>query len=160
MLEFPVRKVLLINPPGRCLIGRDGKILERKHCHPHLGLAYLAASLIKFDYQVEVIDMLAEGYENERYTEHFVFYGLSFDDTIERIRKSNPGVIGVSVLFSNLAMEANRLVQEIKKAFPGTPIVMGGHHPSAAPLHVMKNPDVDYVLTGESDLTIVELCDA
>ena len=155
-----VKKILLINPPGRCMIGRDGKINERKHCHPHLGLAYLAASLLKFDYEVEVIDMLAEGYEQERYTEHFVFYGLSFDETIERIRKSNPDVIGVSVLFSNLALEAYRLVKALKAAFPDKPIVLGGHHPSAAPLHVMKNQDVDFVLTGESDLTMVELCDA
>jgi len=120
------------------MIGRDGKINERKHCHPHLGLAYLAASLLKFDYKVEVIDMLAEGYEQERYTEHFVFYGLSFDETIERIRKSNPDVIGVSVLFSNLALEAYRLVKAVKAAFPDKPIVLGGHHPSAAPLHVMR----------------------
>jgi len=155
-----VKKVLLINPPGRCLIGRDGKIIERKHCHPHLGLAYLAASLLKFNYQVEVIDMLAEGYEQERYTDHFVYYGLNFEETIERIRKSDPDMIGVSILFSNLAMEAYRFVNALKVAFPDKLIVLGGHHLSATPLHVMENPNVDYVMTGECDLTLVELCDA
>lgn len=160
MCKDKVKKVLLLNPPGRCLIGKDGAISERKHCHPHLGLAYLAASLLKFNYEAEVIDMLAEGYDNERYTKQFVYYGLSFEETIERIKKSNPDVIGVSVLFSNLAMEAYRLVKALRKAFPDKYIIMGGHHVSAMPLRVMENQDLDFVLTGESDLTLVQLCDA
>lgn len=155
-----VQRILLIQPPGRCLIGRDGKITERKHCHPPLGLAYLAASLRNHGYEVRVLDMLAEGYEDERYTEQFVYYGLDTDSALERIEEFRPDLIGISILFSNLAAESYRLLGSIKDRFPKVRTVLGGHHPSAMPLTVMQKPEVDFLLTGEADITIVELCDA
>ena len=155
-----IRKVMLINPPGRCLIGRDGAITERKHCAPPLGLAYLAASLLRDGYKVTILDMLADGYAEERYTEQFVYYGLTVENAIERIRFTDPDMIGVSILFSNLAPKCYKLIHAIKERFPNKLIVLGGHHPSAMPLRVMQNPNVDFVLTGEADVTLVELCDS
>jgi radical SAM superfamily enzyme YgiQ (UPF0313 family) len=155
-----IRKVLLIQPPGRCLIGRDGVITERKHCHPPLGLAYLAAGLRNHGYEVAVLDMLAEGYGQERYTEQFIYYGLTAEQAIERIEAFQPDMIGISILFSNLAAESFRLVEAFKHHFPEIKIVLGGHHPSAMPAKVMERPEVDYVLVGEADTTLLQLCDA
>ena len=155
-----IRRVMLIQPPGRCLIGKDGTITERKHCHPPLGLAYLAAAAREAGYLVDVLDMLAEGYNQERYTKQFVYYGLDVEEALSRIRIAGPDLIGISILFSNLAAESFRLVEAIKMRFPKKIIVLGGHHPSAMPIKVMKRPEVDFVLTGEADETFVELCDA
>ena len=155
-----IRRLMLIQPPGRCLIGRDGTITERKHCHPPLGLAYLAAASRDAGYSVDVLDMLAEGYDQERYTDQFVYYGLDIDEALLRIEISKPDLIGISILFSNLAAESFRLVEAIKTRFPEKIIVLGGHHPSAMPKKVMKRPEVDFVLTGEADETFVELCHA
>jgi len=154
-----VNKVLLLNPPGRCLVGKDGNILERKHCHPPLGLAYLASNLLQNQYEVVVLDLLAEGYEQERVTQDFVYYGLSTEQAIQRIGIIDPDIIGVSILFSNLAQESFRLISSFKRAFPDKKIVLGGHHPSAMPREIMKNLDVDFVLTGEADYSLVKLCD-
>lgn len=155
-----IQKVMLIQPPGRCLIGRDGVITERKHCHPPLGLAYLAAGLRDNGYEVSVLDMLAEGYNEERYTEQFVYYGLTTESAVARIAAFKPDIIGISILFSNLAAESFRLVEAFKRHFPDIKILLGGHHPSAMPAKVMERPDVDYVLVGEADSTLLELCDA
>ena len=92
-------KVVLINPPGRILVKPDGTIGERKHCTPPLGLAYLAASVRKANYDVEAIDMLAEGYETERLRDQTIIYGLTTEETVERIRKANPIMVGIGILF-------------------------------------------------------------
>ncbi|MBI3321945.1 MAG: cobalamin B12-binding domain-containing protein, partial [Candidatus Omnitrophica bacterium] len=130
---------------------------ERKHCTPPLGMAYLASNLLKHDFEVEILDILAEGYHQEQFTDPFIIYGLTLEQTMERVRKAQPDLIGVSCLFSNRAKESFELIRAIKAEFPDLPIVMGGQHPSGLPLEVMKNSDVDFVMIGEADLSFVQL---
>jgi len=156
-----VKKVLLINPPGKCFIRKiDGSIVERKHCQPPLGLAYLGSACLNAGYDVEILDILAEGYEFERLTEHYIVYGLETPMVIERIRQAAPDLIGVSILFSHVASECYRIIHEIRQAFPDIPIVVGGHHPSAMPDRVMANPDIDFAMIGECDETLPQLLEA
>lgn len=152
-----IKKILLINPPGKCHLKSDGSIGERKHCVPQLGIAYLAGSLLKHGYEVEVLDILAEGYTNEQYNDPFITYGLSMEDSIKRIKQAAPDIIGISVLFSNRAPEAAELASAIKENLPNCPVIMGGQHPSGIPETIIANPDVDYVLTGECDASLVLL---
>lgn len=158
MREF--QKVMLINPPGKIYVRPDGTVGERKHCVPPLGLAYLAAALEKAEYEVEVFDVLAEGYMNERYDSPFMIYGLDIEDTLKRVAESRPDVIGISVLFSNRGGEAIRMAMAIKELLPETKIVFGGQHPTSMPGTIMEVEAIDFVLCGEADHTIVELMDA
>lgn len=151
--------VLLINPPGKVYIYPDGSPAHRKHCTPPLGLAYLAASARKFGYDPRILDIVAEGYETERMDGSFLVYGLTWDRVKARIEAENPDVIGISVLFSNIITEVYALAGRIKQAFPHIPVILGGHHPTGAADEVMKCPDVDYVMLGESDLSFVEFLD-
>lgn len=156
-----VQKVLLINPPGKCFVRKvDGSIVERKHCQPPLGLAYLGAACLRAGYEVSIVDMLAEGYDTERLSEHFIVYGLGTAELIERIRVAEPDLIGMSILFSHLASECYAILREVRRNFPDTPIVLGGHHPSAMPDKVMENPDIDFVMIGECDDTFPQLLEA
>lgn len=156
-----VKKLLLINPPGKCLIRKiDGSIVERKHCQPPLGLAYLGAACLRAGYDVEILDILAEGYESERLSEHFIIYGLDTPAVLERIRAAKPDLIGVSILFSHLASECYAIIRAIREAFPHILIVTGGHHPSSMPDRVMENPDIDFVMSGECDTTFPQLLEA
>ena len=151
--------ILLLNPPGRVRLGRDGLPTERKHCTPPLGLAYLAATLRQNSIPVNVIDALAEGYETERKIDNFIFYGLSDDQIITRILLLKPAIVGISILFSNLANEALRLARLIKTASSDTKILLGGHHPSAMPFRILHdNQHIDFILSGEADNTLVMLC--
>lgn len=154
------RKILLINPPGKVYIYPDGSPAHRKHCSPPLGLAYLATYLQMADYQVAVLDALAEGYNTEVFEKPFLFYGLTVEEIIARVRAEAPDVIGVSVLFSNIFREAAALCRALKVEFPDVPIIMGGHHPTGAPREVMAHSEIDYILTGEADEVLPELMDA
>lgn len=113
-----MKKILLLNPPGKSRLLENGVPAHRKHCSPPLGLAYIAASLDKAGYDVKVIDMLAEGYDNER------------------IIKS--------------------MCKAIKDNF-NIPIIFGGYHATGAPHDCLKDLNVDYVMAGESDYTIIQL---
>lgn len=156
-----VQNVLLINPPGKCFVRKiDGSIVERKHCQPPLGLAYLGATCLKAGYDVEILDILAEGYDNERLTEHFIVYGLEIDDVLARVGSIKPDIIGFSILFSHLASECYEIIRRIRSEYPDIVICVGGHHPSAMPEKVLENQDIDYVLTGECDHTFPAFLDA
>ena len=89
------------------------------------------------------MDMLAEGYESERYEESFVYFGLTINEALHRIAEIKPDLIGISLLFSNLAAETFRLCKAIKEKFRAIPLVLGGHHPSAMPRDVMNNEDIE-----------------
>ena len=52
-----VKKVLLINPPAKVFLFPDGTPSQRKHCPPPLGLAYLAAALLKNYYKEELEEL-------------------------------------------------------------------------------------------------------
>lgn len=153
-------KMLLVSPPGKVHIYKDGTPAHRKHCTPPLGLAYLAASLNAAEYRVAVIDMLAEGYNKERLVGSDLIYGLDTNDLIDRIEKEKPDIVGVSVLFSFIIKDVLELCEEVKKKLPHIQIVLGGHHPSAMPAEVIVNDAVDFVLVGEGEISIVKLMDA
>ena len=151
--------IVFLNPPGRVLLGPDGMPTERKHCTPPLGLAYLASNLRAAGYGVKVIDSLAEGYDNERRVENFIFYGLSDNEICDRIKEINPTMVGISILFSNLACEALRIAKIIKNERPHIKLVLGGHHPSSMPDKIMSlHHYIDFILIGEADETLVKLC--
>lgn len=153
----PIHKVLLINPPGKVYVLPDGTPAHRKHCTPPLGLAYIAANLLQNGYEVQVMDILAEGYKNEIFKNQSILYGLSTEDILARIEKAKPDIIGISVLFSFLILEVFELCETIKKYFPDIPIVLGGQHPSGAPEDVMRCEHVDFVIVAEADQSIVLL---
>lgn len=151
---------MMINPPGKVYLYPDGSPAHRKHCSPPLGLAYLASHLLENGFEPVVLDALAEGYAQEAIIQPYLYYGLSNDEIVRRVCAEAPDVIGVSVLFSNIFREAIELCQALKQALPDTPIVMGGHHPTGAPLEVMRHPEVDFVLIAEADLSLPQLMHA
>lgn len=157
-LRKNIKKVMLVNPPGKIAITFQGS-RERKLAVPPLGLAYLAASLRDAGIEVAILDVLVEGYQTEKLSENIVTYGLTDAEVRERIRDFNPDMIGVSCLFSNRGQEALNLCKLAKEELPDAYVVLGGQHPSGLPSMVM-DPNVDYILFGEADLAIVEFINA
>jgi len=155
-----VQKVLLMNPPAKVYLYPDGSPAHRKHCTPPLGLAYLGSCIREQGYRPAILDIVAEGYYNERISDSFLYYGLSWDDVRARIEKEAPDLIGISVLFSNIISDVYELCAKIKAEFPDIPIILGGHHPTGAPVDCLRNPHVDYVMLGESDQSFVDFLEA
>ena len=154
-LRDNIRKVLLISPPGKITITEEGS-RERKLAVPPLGLASLAACLLKEGIDVEILDVMIEGYDNEQTSGRQIIYGLSDENVCERIRKFDPDLIGVSCLFSNRGMEALHLCALAKKAAPEAVVVLGGQHPSGMP-QLVQDENVDCIMYGEADNSFVQL---
>ena len=150
-----VRKVLLISPPGKITITEEGS-RKRKLAVPPLGLASLAACLLKEDIGVEILDVMMEGYENELSSGNQIIYGLSDEDVCRRIQDYDPDLIGVSCLFSNRGFEALNLCRLAREAAPDAFVVLGGQHPSGMP-ELVQDDNIDCIMYGEADNSFVQL---
>ena len=154
------KKVMFLFPPGKVYVRPDGSPSARKHCSPPIGIAYLASNLLKHGYDVKVMDALVDGFDQESYEEPFIVYGLNPKQIAEKVKEYNPDVVGISVLFSMTVSEVFKMCEAIKKKLPNLPILLGGQHPSGVPMDCIKRPYVDYVITGEAELTMLRFMDA
>jgi radical SAM superfamily enzyme YgiQ (UPF0313 family) len=126
-----------------------------------LGLAYLASSLLKNDFEVQVID--AVGSAPDKYELFFNdkvrLLGLSQTEIIEKI-EDKPLFIGVSIMFSHNWLHVRELLKKIKQRFPDTPLILGGEFATALPDICMSETPVDILATGEGEETVVEIARA
>lgn len=76
-----------------------------------------------------------------------------------RLEDIKPDLIGISVLTTEHTwlIEISR---QIKSNFPDIPIIVGGIHAILYPKAILQIPDIDYVCTGEGELTITNLCES
>lgn len=133
-------KILLSIPPARFRINR---FLTSGINSPHLGLAYLAALLIKEGFEVQIIDA-------QQHRLNFI----RFNEIVARI---NPDLIGITA-FTQCVEEAGLAAKELKKLNPKIPIVIGGCHPTALPEQTLAEfPDFDVAVFGEGEDTCLEL---
>ena len=138
-----------------------GSKSQVRRVQPPLGIACLAAVLDEYNFKnIQFIDSSAEGYNNVRNLEKdFVEFGLEDEQVINKIKKFNPDIIGVSALFSSQFGCAERLAKEIKKALPKTILVFGGIHASKMFESILKNNSaIDYIVCGEADYTFTIFC--
>jgi len=78
---------------------------------------------------------------------------------IEQVIESDPDIICFSVM-SVMYSWAKNLAEILKRELPTVPIVFGGYHPTGAPATVIVDPFVDYVIVGEGEYALADLCDA
>ncbi|HLD82416.1 MAG TPA: radical SAM protein [Candidatus Omnitrophota bacterium] len=136
-------KIALINPPYLVIYK---KLNIHQEASIPLGLLYIAAVLEKAGYQVKVFDPN--------------LHNLSLSELIGQIRLYEPELIGLTSVTPTFNA-AQKISFELKRAFPGTPIVMGGPHVTSLPENSLNfTPEVDFVIAGEGELTIIELVKA
>jgi hypothetical protein len=158
--------ILLVQPPVRDFY------LTAKRTIPY-GLASIAASCIAAGFSVEILDALASSrqrdidwpkemtylkpYYGRPDTSFFALfhryrhYGYSFEYIEKMARNSGAFLVGISSLFTPYSDEALETAVRIKSALPDCKIVMGGHHPTEMPQHVMQCRSVDYVIRGDGE---------
>jgi anaerobic magnesium-protoporphyrin IX monomethyl ester cyclase len=103
---------------------------------PPLGLGYLASSLKKNGFKVELVD--------------YTF--LNNDEAEKKVQDSNPKIIGIYSMFS-MKKKSIELAKKFKKN--DILLVAGGPLPTLSPLEFLK--DFDIVVIGEGEETIVQL---
>jgi radical SAM superfamily enzyme YgiQ (UPF0313 family) len=145
--------VQLIHPPQRIAPTN----IVSSIAIPPLGLAYLASSLERAGHRVSVVDAIGSGLHNVYKRQGFVVRGLSFDDIVRGI-DPRADAIGMGVMFSCAWPVLRDLVRLIKQRFPDTPLILGGEHPTALTELCFDQSPCDYVVLGEGEETLLELC--
>lgn len=133
-------KILLINPP---YTNFEGIKESGGHMMP-LGIAYLASYLKeKLDCQIAILDTEIKG--------------LNYEQIIESIKRESPDLIGITCLTPVMTHVFN-IAKFIKTQInPQIIIVLGGIHPTALPQETISNPYIDFVVSGEGEITFYEL---
>jgi anaerobic magnesium-protoporphyrin IX monomethyl ester cyclase len=109
---------------------------------PPLGLAYVAASLEKADYKVEMLD----NYLLKKPT----------SEVKELLQRLKPEIVGITC-GSATYHRCVETAKTVKETLPNCKVVVGGWHPSYMPESMLKHPEIDYAVMGEGERAMVEL---
>ncbi len=167
--NLPV-KVLLVQPPIEDFY--DTSI----RTYP-LALLYLAAA-VRDVCDVSVVDLrsnrrpqvikdhpfpeLRSYYREDHYSPFSLFrryyrFGADEKEIDAIIRGHAPDVVAVASPYTAYSFEALKVAKTAKKVSNDIITVMGGTHPTLYPLHLLRNPYVDYVIRGEGETPLFSL---
>ena len=139
-----IKKIILIYPPFP-MAERYGKGLSQiGTCLPPLGLLSLGAVLENNGYEVRVYDSDLRN--------------SNMEQLVEYVKNYDPDFVGIYCNTSNYHRVAS-YASNIKK-IKNYPICLGGPHPVIEPGEILKNKDVDYIVMGEGELTIIDFLDS
>lgn len=135
-----LKKILLITPPYH------SGVVEAAGTWLNLGFVYIAGSLRKAGYNVEIYDAMS--------------YFHDYTDIQNRIETLRPDVIATTAITASIndALNVLKLAKEIN---PKIVTVIGNVHPTFMWKEILDNSlSVDYVVRGEGENTLPELLDA
>src|SRR5215207_9332095 len=121
-----------------------------------VGLCTVASATARAGHDVNVLDL--------------AFSKQPGKDTLRRVRKEQPDVIGVTIRnIDNCNFELphfylqeirDQVLQVAREARPAAKIVIGGSAVNVSPADCFDYLQADYALVGEGELAMVELCEA
>lgn len=145
-------KVCLINP---------STIDERKNASPlstrnkyylnpynlsHIGLGYIAATLIENGFSCDIIESPVEGY--------------NVSEIVELVLKKEYDVVGISSYYYNY-LNTVRIVEKLKRRKNDIFIWLGGFLPTLCAKEILEtNLGIDCCMVGEGEITTLELVDS
>jgi len=109
---------------------------------PPLGLAYVAASLEKADFKVEMLD----NYLLKKPT----------SKVKELLQQLKPKIVGITC-GSATYQRCVETAKAVKETLPSCKVVVGGWHPSYLPDSMLIHPEIDYAVMGEGERAMAEL---
>jgi len=122
-----------------------------------MDIAYVAAVLEK-KHTVCIIDSPTEGLrklgemDEKRYR-----LGLTNEEIAERIKQWQPDLVVITVPFSGWWKTAFDVASAVKGVDKGVTTVLMGLDPSARPADCLAHPNIDFVVIGEPEQTVLEL---
>jgi len=126
--------ILLIQPP---VSFKEKAFVLVPNC-PHLGLLYLAASLLKVGFSVEYLDIADNS--------------LNLEQVKQIITKKDIRFVGITAMTQNIR-GAVQLAQYLKENKSPAKIILGGPHLSADPEVIKRFSYFDIAISGESEIT-------
>lgn len=129
-------RIALVNPP--LLPG----VMWHRLTVP-IGLACLAAVVEKGGYAVKIVDCSA--------------LDMDFDKMKREVASFEPDIVGITSLTATFS-SALRAAHELKESCPAAFTVLGGPHATIRSVDIInENVDVDVVVRGEGEETLLEL---
>jgi radical SAM superfamily enzyme YgiQ (UPF0313 family) len=116
--------------------------LNAQYAHASFGLRYLLANMGELADRTELLELVARAPTGE---------------SLDAILGRNPRIVGIGVYIWNVE-PATRLVRELKRARPEITVVLGGPEVSYETDEQEIVRLADYVITGEGDLALADLC--
>jgi len=110
---------------------------------PPLGLAYLAAALAEADIEVKILDLVV-----------FPYSRAMLQNVLEKFQPQIAGLTAVTMTVDH----AMGVIRDIKDLNPDILTIMGGPHVTfCAPDTLKKHSELDIIVLGEGERTIVDL---
>jgi len=109
-----------------------------------IGLASIAALLLKNSFEVDVLDCSA--------------LNLGIEGIRDKIKSSQPDLVGISAM-TPMIFESYKIAEAVKNGC-NAQVAIGGVHPSLCPEEVVENEFVDYAIVGEGEYVFLDLCKA
>ena len=148
------KRVLLIVPP-RTVNGHFIKF-ARIATIPPVGLMYIAGELERWNYEVRIIDCLAQNLNAVQVGLDSFRYGMSDEEILGKIKSWDPDYIGVSCMYTMNHTDFISLCSLIKANF-SVPIIAGGVHVTAEWNRILDTGVVDFAVLGEGEHTFRDL---
>ncbi|RJP72584.1 MAG: radical SAM protein [Candidatus Abyssobacteria bacterium SURF_17] len=108
---------------------------------PNLGLLSIAAVLEQAGHNVQVLDP-KPGHERE---------------AVKAAAEYDPRIVGLSFMTAGYS-NARNAVLELRRILPRALLCCGGPHTTALPEQTLKDFGADFVVIGEGELTMLEVC--
>lgn len=108
-----------------------------------LGLLYLASYLRQAGIEVGVIDAHRENIDHSR--------------MLKRLPEKEPDFVGVTTYTPGGPAEAYEIARVCKQRYERVKVIAGGPHVSAVPEEAIAAGNIDYVVRGEGEETLLEL---
>jgi anaerobic magnesium-protoporphyrin IX monomethyl ester cyclase len=142
--------VVLVSPPSRMM----------NHYRPPLALMYISGYLKKNLVKSQIIDSILEDQiirDQSFASNRKSFFRKVEDSLISQIKGIETDVIGITC-YTPEVDEVERLARRIKEIKPDAKIVAGGIHPTLYPNDLLSaSSDIDFVVFGEGEITLLEL---
>jgi len=147
-------KILFIEPP----LSSSPEVRFPNHQLP-LGFLYMAGVLEKNDFSVKILDCPLDYKQRRKVDGNTIKIGLSPEEIIKTVDEFKPDVIGVSCSFTMFESDSFEVIDLIKEKNKNVKIVVGGAHSSANPEFILRNKNIDLVVIGEGELTMLEIAE-
>jgi len=127
--------ILIVNPGS----------IRKEFQTEHLGIASLKSYLMHNGYKADILDTSIEE--------------LSVTEAVHYVLKIDPDILGISLLEAT-KHDGISLIKLVRtNGFKGK-IVVGGYFATYASFELLRDfPEIDFVVRGEGELTLKELCD-
>jgi anaerobic magnesium-protoporphyrin IX monomethyl ester cyclase len=148
-------RVCLINPPRI-----HPKSWGKPNVFQPLELAYVAA-LLEEQHKVSIIDAPTEGRGNLGEIDGTKYrVGLSNKEIADRVRRWSPELVEIHIPFSGWWKTAYEVASTVKSIDKDIVTVLSGLYPSARSEDSLMHPNIDFVVIGEAEYTMLELVGA